>query len=735
MHKIFLNQSKLILIVIIILFIDIDTVFSHAPHDDIYGLKISPEYDKDQKILVLVRGQLLISKNGGKAWKRIVNGLTSKERFTSLEIDPRNKDIVFTSSLKKGIYKSKDGGFSWLPSSKGLSNININSIHIDRFSSDIVFAAGLKEKIYRSSNGGKDWHIVPSLNTTISAINSAQKNKFLIVGDNVGTLYISRNSGKKWSKKYNFPNSCSIKDIVISPKFITDRTFFVGTNGCGIYKTVNAGETFISINNGLESTSTTSLAISPNYESDSTLFVSTWNKGVFRSTDKGNIWHRYSNGLSKSNQADEYRLPHFRKVIISNGFVKDKTIFLAGFNGLFKSKDSGNSWLEKETLSSALIVGLALSPNYRNDSTLAVTTYLKGAYISQDGGLTWKSMNTGLIQGDRYIQPGDQIARLFDIKFSPNYFFDKTVFSSSWKKFLVSMNKGKYWNKVPVEPKKVGATISISPDFASDSTIFLGTKKGNILRSTDRGKSFVSLMNLERQVLSIVISPTYSRDKTIYINTKKEIYKSVDSGNNFTSIFKENNLSNLVISPVFNLDKSIFIGTNQGIYKTSNNGETWLKLNNELDNLPIASITISPNYKNDNELVSSVQGKGLYKSNDRGLTFTRVGNDLITSNHLFSNFSFASNQTAVPIKYSPSYIEDKIIFGFSDTQLFKSMDGGENWKVVFSPKNTESKNILASIYYQILYNKKIKVFIISMLVLISSLLFIRIFYRNRNSNE
>lgn len=719
-------------IIPIIQFSNINAVCSHAPHDDIASLEISPKYDEDRTLYILVRGQLLISKNGGNEWKRIVNGLTSKDRLTSLEIDPNNKNIAFAASKNNGLYKSSNGGFSWYKSDKGLSSANINSIHVTKFSSDIIFVTHSGSKIFRSSDGGNNWHIVPGLDAKINALNSTQKKGYVIAGDKEGNLYVSKDSGKKWSKKYKFPNSCSIIDIVISPEFIADRTFFVGTNICGVYKTVNAGNTFIKVNKGIEKTITTSLAISPNYASDSKVFVSTWNRGVFRSTDKGNTWRRFSGGLSKSKQADDYKLPHFRKISVSNGFAKDKTLFLAGFNGLFKSQDNGDSWVEKETLSSALIVGLALSPNFRNDSTLAVTTYLKGAYISQDGGLSWKAINSGLINGYRYIQPGDQIARLFDIKFSPNYSPDQTIFSSSWRNFLISTDKGENWNKIAVELKKIGATISISSNFDSNGAIYLGTKNGNILRSRDKGKDFVSLTNVGSQVLSIVISPNFSDDETIFFSTKKEIYKSVDAGNRFTSVFKGNDLSNLAISPNFNRDKSIFVGTGEGIYKSLDKGINWLKLSNELASTSIASIAISPNYKDDNELIVSAQGKGLYKSNNKGLSFTRISNDLISKNHLFSNFSYTSNQTAVPIKYSPSYIEDQTIYGFSDTQLFKSSDRGKTWEIVFSPRNTEDKNILLLIYYQIFYNKKFKFFVILIFVLISLLSLARMANRKKN---
>lgn len=720
-------------IIFIVQLSNIKSAYSHAPHDNISSLEISPEYINDKTLFILVRGQLLISRNGGKKWKRIINGLTSKDKLSSLEIDSNNKNIVFVASKNNDLYKSTNSGFSWLKSSIGFSDANINSIHITKFSSNIIFAVDSKKGIYRSSDGGNNWDVIPSLHAKVNALNSTLKNEHVIAGDDTGILYVSQDSGKTWLKKFNFPNSCSIIDIEISPEFITDRTFFVATNICGLYKTTNAGKTFIKVNNDFEDILPTSLAISPNFASDSKLFVSTWHKGIFRSTDKGLTWRKISSGLSKNKQADQSKLPHFRRILISNSFANDKTLFLAGFDGLFKSEDSGNSWLQIETLSSAIIVGLALSPNFRKDSTLAVTTYLKGAYISHDRGLSWKSMNTGLINGGKYVQPENHIARLFDIKFSPYYYTDKRIFSNSWKKFLISKNKGKSWNKISVDLKKIGATISISPDFNADDTIYLGTKKGNVLKSTDKGKNFLPLVNVEGQILSIVISPNFSYNKTIYISTKNKIYKFYENGNKLTSIFQGSNLSNLAISTSFSYDNSIFIGTSHGLYRSLDEGENWIRLPNELASCSIASIAISPNYEVDNELIVSVQGKGLYKSSNKGLTFIRISNELVSKNHLFTNFSYTSSQTDVPIEYSPSYIEDQTIYGFSDTKLFMSSDRGKTWKIIFSPENTKGKrNILYLMYYRLLYTNKIKFFFITIFILISVIPLVWMLHRKRN---
>ena len=55
---------------------------------------------------------------------------------------------------------------------------------------------------------------------------------------------------------------------------------------------------------------------------------------------------KQSRGLKKHSQADTtiYKNPHFSDLTISPDFSKDKTLLLAGFDGVFKSTNGGRSW-------------------------------------------------------------------------------------------------------------------------------------------------------------------------------------------------------------------------------------------------------------------------------------------------------------------------------------------------------------------------------------------------------
>ena len=142
------------------------------------------------------------------------------------------------------------------------------------------------------------------------------------------------------------------------------------------------------------------------------------------------------------------------------------------------------SWQELETLSGGIVANLGISPNYKNDSTLGVVTYVGNAYLSSDGGNTWKPINKGL-EPPRFTKTfnftGQDPRRFFDVAFSPNYESDGNIFATVlWRNFLRSTNKGENWQIVnlPKGQSLRGLKIVPSPNFAQDKTVDVATMYG-----------------------------------------------------------------------------------------------------------------------------------------------------------------------------------------------------------------------------------------------------------------
>ena len=704
---------------------DVKVALAHYPHDDIFAVEISPNYEQDLTLLINVRGNLLKSQDGGKSWQTIVNGLDHKHELSALDISSESSNIVFLSTLGDGIYKSENGGDAWKKVNQGLENLNINLVAIAPNSTDLVFAAGTESGLYKTENSGASWEQIIAGDNKITAIAFAPDGEDkIIVGDNRGNFLLSQDLGTSWQHLTTLENTGAIKALAISPNFTSDLTFWVGTEQQGIWQTVDGGISFKQVNNGIGNFSIVSLATSPDYQNDTTIFAATWHQGVFRSNDGGNSWQKYRQGLTKDSQADRanFKRPHFSNLSVSPTYSRDKTVFAAGFDGLFKSTDGGSVWSEVSTLSPKIIVGLGLSPDYYHDSTLAITTYLGGAYISHDKGLTWSTINRGL-EKDNWLKRSVKkilhqhyVARLFGLDFSPNYGQDKTIFSPSWKHFLKSTNRGQQWQQIPITKKpsvfsrSIKYSMAISPNFASDGTIYLGSMQGTgqdfILKSTDGGLNFSIVGNVNNQpIVYLVISPDFATDNTLYAGVKDGVYKTRDGGNTWQAVNNGlpwiNEESKLAISPSYKVDQTVFAGTTQGLFVTRDRGNSWNKLTVIADNQDsyVEAIAVSPNYQSDRTLMVSLRGKGLFKSVDGGTTFAQVGNDLLNNNHSLANM-YGFWPPVTPIQFSPSYSLDRTIYGVSETNIFKSIDGGNTWAnmEISQPQGVSPLDLLSESY-------------------------------------
>jgi hypothetical protein len=96
----------------------------------------------------------------------------------------------------------------------------------------------------------------------------------------------------------------------------------------------------------------------------------------------------------------------------------------------------------------------------------------------------------------------------------------------------------------------------------------------------------------------------------------------------------------------------------------------------------IEAVAISPDFARDGTLLVSAEGDGLFRSTDRGATWSPTGEDLLRKDLVLSNFYHA---TAEPLVFSPDFARDRTVFGFDGTTLVRSTDAGATWTTMARP--------------------------------------------------
>ena len=732
---------------------------AHSPHDVISALALSPAYHRDQTLFIVVSDQFRKSINGGQNWKHLVNGLDHASRVLAIAPSPafRVDKTVFLCTNGDGVYKTVDGGISWHKVNKGLSELYTGILavspqyHVDR----TVLAADRSGKLYITENGGERWRSVFAATAPITAVafGFQGSDKPVYLGDSSGRIYQSSDAGKSWRWGAHLPDSGAVTALAPSLNAATPRTLWVGTDKRGILQSVDRGASFVEANQGLSEKRITAIVV-PLANSNSLLFASTWREGVYRSEDGGRVWQHRGHGLTTDHQADSLRLPHFTLLQASPAFDKDRTVYLAGFDGLFKTTDDGQVWQELQTFAINRIEGVALSPTYNQDKTLAFSSYRGGAYISEDSGTTWKKISSSLP------------TRLFDVAFSPNFPADQTLFTESFNDFFRSTDKGHSWDSHSFPERDWQSLVDSLMQKLRTRTSFvrgnLGLFRASGWPNATAGLSgagvWMGLFDLLQQgwerverlfaliayglshrltvrPQEIVLSPNFASDRAIFVSTERgRIYRSMDAGKNWSTVWRNKGRGDisLAISPDFASDQTLYAAI-QGdrIYKSVDRGDTWnVVYKAPKDASYLLRLLISPNYRFDQSLFASAGG-ALLRTTDRGKNWDRIafapteskptltalaisssyaqdkeillslkGIGLLKYDKRTRNFVtvgtdlIEQNHILRYIRFSPTYAVDHTIYGASEEELFRSTDRGKTWAAVPRPVVGNSTGLL-----------------------------------------
>ena len=75
-------------------------------------------------------------------------------RVTSIIPDPKYKDIIYVGTASGGIWKTKDGGRNWIPTSDYAPSLGIGALSMDPQNPDILYAGTGEGNVAFDNQGG-----------------------------------------------------------------------------------------------------------------------------------------------------------------------------------------------------------------------------------------------------------------------------------------------------------------------------------------------------------------------------------------------------------------------------------------------------------------------------------------------------------------------------------------------------------------------------------------------------
>lgn len=303
-------------------------------------------------------------------------GLTSG-RVNSIAISPVNPQIIVIGSSTGGIWRSTDGGDTFIPVSDDQVDLAVGSVVFSKSNPSIVYAGMgdtkvgyLGSGVLKSTDEGATWARVsnsslPSPGSTSKLeIDPANPNRIyaaqysVVTGDKVTAsgVFLSTDGGVNWTKTL----AGAPRDLIIDPA--DSRKLYAGLSR---------------IDKDLD----------PPF-------------GLYRSTDSGITWTNMFTAQFEFTRRRDIR------IALGSGNPQRLYAYYGGFIGtspdahLKASTDGGASWTERN-LSRVDIGGLGYNSYLFTDPRDALTLFLgsRDVFKSTDGGDTWVNLTQNFYQG------------------------------------------------------------------------------------------------------------------------------------------------------------------------------------------------------------------------------------------------------------------------------------------------------------------------------------------------
>ena len=353
----------------------------------------------------------------------------------SMALDPQNQDVLYAAAYDypnsySRVMKSTDQGGSWIEAGRVGYRYAYNMV-VDPFDSSRLYVSCRTSRIYRSTDGGETWVMstLPYVGYMVKADPFVPGR--IYVGGYIRTtanrmaLFVSTDHGQTWSTSVvDSFNSANCYCCAVSP---TDSgTVYVAGSAGRVYRSTDGGGSWEACHGGITSSGYI-YALAENPGNPDILIAGTTSYGVYQTTDHGTSWAR-TGFMSRAYHVDfspaspnvgyaaydyvyvttDYGASWSRPIPgIKHKYVKGfaphpdsgEVSYVCGSNGIYRTRDHGTNWEAAHTgMRIGCISTISVNPENRERVYLEVDE--SGIYKSSDCGANWTRCNDFLACGN-----------------------------------------------------------------------------------------------------------------------------------------------------------------------------------------------------------------------------------------------------------------------------------------------------------------------------------------------
>ncbi|MDQ2834491.1 MAG: hypothetical protein M3Y50_12225 [Acidobacteriota bacterium] len=339
----------------------------------------------------------------------------------------------------------------------------------------------------------------------------------------------------------------------------------------------------------------------------------------------------------------------------------DTHLFLGSAIGwIYESHDGGASWKRLALLGQrddlvldSLVVDRA-DPKHIVVGAWVLGSADGGLYISNDGGVSWRS------DADMH---GQSIRALYAAPSDPQMLVAGTL-----KGVYRSTDGGEHWTSIsPAGSQELHEVESIAIDPVDPKIIYAGTWHLP-WKTVDGGEHWSNIKQGiidDSDVFSIILDP--KNPKVVYASACSGIYKSETAGEKFQKVqgIPSTARRTRVLMQDPTNQNIVFAGTTEGLWRTTESGTNWQRMTGP--EVIVNDVYVSA--KNPNRVILATDRGGVLASNDGGKSFSA------------SNNGFSARQVVAYVADAaqPSRLYVGVINDKAEGGVFVSDNGGLNW--------------------------------------------------------